>query len=235
MSQEIISRTIGSVVDKRALIKNGQLKRLFSYLNDWTKIRIGIHFSFDGSLAANITGTPQFVFGLISDTDNGWGNVTTDHFLGWRTNVATWTYNAGAGNPYFSLASAAILTKKIGTTITSGSSFSPSPSFTANNTLIRNALFLEITKGSPNFTVQSSHPGSAAAAQQDITDDVFENMMNAVDISACSSTPTVAYSSSTAWTIAIDEATNGYFNGLNIFWDKTVGFEVSTVRHRKIS
>lgn len=236
MSQTITSRTISAVVDKRLVLTNGQGKRLFSYLTTWNVIRIGLHFSMDGSGAANITGTPLFALGIMSGTTNGVGNTTTSHFLGIRSVSATWTYNAGAGNPYFSEASSMQQYKRVNTTNTdSAGSSALTPFWTANPGSKRNVIILEITKGSPNFTVAVIGPASAAAAQADITLATFEDMMNAVTMAAAAAIPSVAYTAGTSRTVAIDEATSGFFNAINFYWNKSVGMEVCAVAHRKIS
>lgn len=236
MSQSIISRTISSVVDQRLVLSNGQAKRTFSYLTSWNVIRIGMLISFDGTSAANLTGTPLMLLAIMKDTANGFGNPSADHVVGARTIATQFTYNAGSGNPYFSSANPLQLVKKIGSTVTAGTGFGSGAFFTANQTAKRNALILEITKGSPNFTISAIYPTSATIAQFDVTPSVFEDMMNASSMANAAAVPSTAYSAQGGVTIAIDETTNGFFNGINLFWDKTANpLEISVVRHRKIS
>lgn len=231
MSQIIISRTISSATDKRLALANGQIMRKFNFLNTWNVLRIGIQFGFNG--AASIAGTPQLVFGLNSGTVNGYADVTTQHFLGIRTLAASMTYNAGPP-AYYSTSTAFKLTKRIGTTTTDGGAFG-SPYFSAAMTTARSALVLQITRGSPNFTVEPVFPNNAPGAQADINDSAFLNMMEALTMTDAAAIQS-GYAVSTPQTIAIDTGTNGDFDSILVYWDRSAApLEISSIRHRKIS
>lgn len=236
MSQTIITRNIGGVDDKRLKMTTGQGKRLLAYLTSWTTVRIGVHWAIDPTAgAANITGTPTFFVGLCKNTANGYADVTTDHAYGFKHVGASMTYNANAGNPYYTTGNC-VWTKRVGTTITNSSNVG-GPMITANNTARRSVMIIEITKAAPNFSAQAIFPtlNTQGGIATDITPLQFEDMMNAASLTAAGALQSWN-APGAATLLAVDETTNGQMNALNIFWDKTAyPLEFCTVRHRKIA
>jgi hypothetical protein len=235
MSQTIVSRVIGSVTDKRASLSNGQLVRYFGFLDNWNVIRIGMQFSFNNTV--DIIGTPRLAFGIVNgvDVDAGFGAAATRHFLGVASSpsATTWTFNAGPP-AYNSHANSWRSVKKIGATetlITNANAIKAS----AAPTSARSVMMIQFVKGAPNYTIDFVTPNTVAAVQTDITDSLFQQMMEALNMSDANSIVS-GYAASGAQAVAIDTATNGVFDALNIYWDKTAAnVEVSQVRFRKIS
>lgn len=228
-----MSRTIGSV-DQRLSLANGYASRLLEFLTTWTVCRIGIRFCFNG--VANLTGTPQLAFGLCAGTDNTYADPTTDNFLGIIIGAtATWTY---AGSPAYYGAVSGKIRKRVGVTNTDGGSFASSnvhfPAAAATN---RSALIVEITKGTPNFTVNAVHPSSTAGAQIDISDADMVAMMEASTMAgAAAMVSGYTHQTAGALTLAIDEAVNGYLNAINIYWDRSgTALEISDTKHRRVA
>jgi hypothetical protein len=218
MSTVTKSRTISSVVDVRAALSNSTCARPWSTQIgiSWTKIRIALRVAMEDS-GASLTGTPRLFLGACSGTSNPWdnGSGTTTHAVGAISTPATWTRVTGPPVVYGGLNIQAC--KRVGTTQTIGGSdlnaaagtfFGADP---ANGQ--RYLFFLDITKGSPNFTLQLFSKNSNGTA--DVSKETFESQ---AEILACSLT---AHAFGSSQSLAVDEATNGNLNGVNFGWDRT--------------
>lgn len=179
----------------------------------WNKLRIAMRWSMRSS-GANITGTPRLVFGLCSGSSNPFGDATTTHFIGCRSGAATWTL-AGAryafgGNAWFPI-------KKVGTTITEGTTFTATATCVGlgaiTNTADRTLFFLDITKGSPNYTFNVFNNTEATVA--DITLTTF---LAQVEVEAA---VVANHAFRTAQTLAVNEGTDGTLDHINFHWDRT--------------
>src|ERR1041385_4377365 len=231
----VTSRTISGSVDNRAKLANSNIARTWSsYVGtNWTTIRIGCRLSITDS-GANIISTPRFAFGICSGTSNIFMDATTTHFFGIVSYNATWTrttspvkYMLGNGS-YFDSGIAAA--KRIGSTLTTDAfSNSPFPGATylfdsADGNGNRVVLFLDITKGSPNFSIKPFYYKGGGTPVDVSTDTFLANMEY--------TSPAItghAIGNETK-TMAIDEATNCYFNAVNIAWDRTTpAIEISDV------
>lgn len=231
MGQEIITRTISSVTDKKLSLSNGKALRPFEYTNTWSVVRVGILFSLNGS--ANILGTPQLTLGVCAG-ELGWPDAT-DNFVGMRSSIAisSWAYNAGAP-AYYNIGTPTVA-KKVGAVITSGGGIGIGAYASSAPSSIRSAIIVEISKGTPDFTVIVAVPASSAAAQTDVTPALFTDMMNALALSDVGSIVT-GYNASSGITIAVDEGTDGDLDHMAIYWDKnSAKLELSDTKHRKVS
>jgi hypothetical protein len=73
---------------------------------------------------------------------------------------------------------------------------------------------IDITKGSPNFSVQAvCVRNNTTSGDVDLT-----SFLTQLEVPSPALTNHTSY---TAVNVAIDEAANGYFNGINIAWDRT--------------
>lgn len=231
MPQEILSRTIGALVDKKLKCYPGGYAGVLQAGNTWNTIRIGLHFAFDG--AATLAGTPRLIVGMNAGKAATFGDLSCSHFLGYVLSAASFTYNAGGGIPYFSFTSNNRPTIKIGTTESYGTTANLSMNASAGPT-VRNAFLLEITKGSP-FGIRYVTPGGAAQAQVDITQAVFESLMNMTNMTDAGSVVS-GYFAPTAQTMTVDETTNGDLDTIFFMWDKaTVPMEASAFKFRIIA
>lgn len=230
MSNSIASRTISAANDRRIVLGSGQAKRRPIYLATWTKVRFAIRFSFDGS--ANITGTPLLFMGMCGGVVNGYAN-TYANALGFASISSTWTL-AGTpayyGNPLFKAR------KRLDTTNIDGSN-NFSAYLGAAPASIRNALVVEITKGSPNFTLNAVCPTTTAGAQTDISELQLVNMMEAATMAGAAAVVSgYGEAGASNFSVAMDEAANGYLDCFDIYWDRsTVPLEISNIYHRRIS
>lgn len=236
MSQSIVSRTISSVVDKRLVLGNSQAARLFTITTAWTKIRIGIRVGLDAQgSTSNLTGTPRFAFGLchLDATaipssvagSNLYADVSCDHFFGMRSTQATWTYQANAGDPYLGNMTGAV-TRRLLTTDTDSATMFTSIGMTTEPDARRNAYFLDILKGSPNYTVWAGYPNNVSAHSADVTEGMFLQMMEAAAFSTGSVLTAIlsgmTNTTGAGTTLACDEGTVAReLNGIGVFWDRT--------------
>jgi hypothetical protein len=233
MSQTIISRTISAATDKRAKITNGNIFRKLAMGNNWTKIRIGLQMSFDGS--ATVSGTPRFAVGLQSGIINSYG-AGPDNFLGVRFNssMSTLDWTSDTVN-YYRTSVAPVVTKKIGGTDTDGSNLGSNVYFSSAPATARTGFLIEITKGSPNYTVSAAFASSAAAGKADLTDADFANLLEMTNMSDASTVVSSGYNASSGISLAFDQVA-GVLDTFVVYWSKTVPpLEISAVGIRKVS
>lgn len=224
MANVIKSRTFSSIEDKRIQLSNANFARLWSsdVGTGWTTLRIGCRISMTDS-GANVTSTPRFAFGICSGTSNIFMDATCTHWLGAIT--ANTFRRVSAGPPaYYDLANNTgqpfYPATYIGTTLTLGSGLYGGSynTFLFDSTTANRALmFLDITKGSPNFSLKM-FSNAAPAGTQTATDVDLATYLTQVSLTSPSLTGHVM---SNTQTIAVSEATNGFFNAVNISWDRS--------------
>lgn len=216
----IRQRTISSVVDNRIVLSNSQFARAIPFGTTWNKIRIGVKWDITSS-GGNLTGTPRFAIGVCSGNANLFGDATTTHFVGIRSNEATWTLTNS--NRYLVNGSTIQPIKKVGTTVTAGTAFFSGVQWgigagAASAAADRTQCIVEITKGSPNFTIQMLgwiNPGGTSAPADNSDASFYGNMEGAGNPAATNHT------FSAANTVAVSEGTDGNLDYINMFWDRT--------------
>lgn len=204
----ILSRTISSVVDKRIVLSNSQFARLLPMT--WNSIRIGVRWHMRNN-GANLGSGGRLAVGVCAGTTNLFGDATTDHFVGWVTD-GTWAFFTPP-NQYTTLS--AKPATRIGSTLTLGTVFAAGnnmPADAGGSNTDRKIFFLDIVKGSPNFSLSLFAWSSGAI---DVTDNQF---LLAMEQAAPSLTNHAAVS---AQTIAVNEGTNGTLNAVNISWGRS--------------
>lgn len=151
------SRTFNLVDDQYLSLANEEWVRTLAIGSNWTKLRIGLLMTVTPDDVNNLNGV-QLVFGLCSGKTNPYGAASTTNFLGAKLGGTTggdlWTYKANSGNPYFG--TERIFIKKTAATVTGLSSAAGEVHrVTANTGTLqrRGVQFLDIAKGTPNFTV----------------------------------------------------------------------------------
>ena len=229
-SSVIKARTFSSVVDNRIQLTNSNFARLWSsdVGTTWTKIRIGCRISIEDT-GANLTSTPRFAFGICSGTSNIFQDATTTHWLGFYSVDPTWPRVSASPATYAmaDVTTAPLLTKRISTTITSAATQTANPRLIDSTTANRSAFWMDVTKGSPNFTASLFCRGGTTASDVSMSDylgalpllsPAIANHTNAGDV-----------------VLAIDEGANGSFNAINIAWDRASSIEISDVAVVKIS
>src|ERR1051326_1789703 len=234
MATLINSRTISSIVDQRAQMNNSYFARGFSPPSGWTQLRLGFRFCFT-DLGFTAGSTPQFAFGFCSGETNIFGDATTDHFVGWKTTQANWTRDTGNGVYYESFAITVQPFKRIGTTDTNGSGTQMLGSLPFAVASFRGAIFADLVKGSPNYTLKLYGPtdyrGSSGGWVGDTSSTTFNTNLPLAS-------PSINFYSGwcTDRTLAVDEATNGVLHHINFSWNRTdFALELSDIAVARIA
>jgi hypothetical protein len=226
MSTAIESTTIGGIEDHRLVLGNAQAARIMTIGSSWTTIRLGMRFCFDDA-GANITGTPRFYFGVMSNPTLGLTNgplsgASTSHFVGMISADTTWT-RATVPTRY-SWSTNAFYAKKVGSTITTASNLSVNTIMSADPTVTRRAMIMQIVKGSPNFSITIITSDNAGA----VTDMPYTAILTAMEIATMAGVNTFlnatygTYSGgSNSANLAVNEASNGELNAICLAWDRT--------------
>ena len=224
MSTTITDFPVNSVSDNRLTLSNSQWAATFSFGTDWTRLRIGWRFCIQDS-GANITGTPKMMIGVLADPLPGMTNgplgTSTSHFFGVKTSKPTWSriggsyYDIGGGSPL----PYQIITRvgSVETVNPVASNFIPARQL-SSQTDHRIVGIMEITKGSPNFTLSGWYHASG------LFDMAFYDLYRAMEIDPFSTGYWNALGpvySGTGDTLAVDEATNGYFNSVCVAWNRS--------------
>lgn len=225
----ILLRTISSVDDKRIVLGNEQIARLLEIADNWTKLRIGLLWSINAS--ATVSSSPRFAIGVCNGTANLYGSASTNHFVGVFPNISSFSYTSGP--PAYLLTSVVKPRKRVGTTNTDSGSGIISPYMSAAPASIRSAFYLDIEKGSPNYTFQVGAPDTTGAAQTDIT---WAKFLEGMEIGmADMGSWTTGYADGNAQTVAVDEDADGVLNALNIYWNRdSPTIEVSGLAYARL-
>jgi hypothetical protein len=159
-----------------------------------------------------INPTATFAMGFCSGTSNIFGDATCTHFVGVQA-IGTWTENSAATFPPTANVTPAT---KVGTTVTLGTAFGQTVGIcngASSATADRIMWFIDLIKGSPNFTLKEfSH---TSLATLDSTQADFLAQME-------QATPAFSnHTYSAGQTIAVDEAGNGTLNAINFYWSNT--------------
>lgn len=211
MATTIKERTFSAVVEKAIQLSNSQFGRPVTLPVAWSKVRVGLRIHFTNNGGGAIIGTPRLAVGLGSGTANMVGDATTTNFIGAYTDDSNnWDTNAG---PSY-VCSSVVCMKKVGATITTGSalhSFVPGAG-ADTGTAKRVMFFLDITKGSPNYTLQLYT--SVGAPPGDVSNGSFlSNMLVAVPSYS-------SHSQGTAQTLAFDEVA-GALDTVQVYWNRS--------------
>lgn len=230
--------TNSGTASKRVQLANGQMLRRPIYLNNWTTMRIGLRLTVPS--AVNITGTPRLWVGMGSGLTNGIGDTTTTNWIGIYTDSATWTRSTLVTPAIGYFAATGRSVKKVGTTVTQNAAgFGQNLVFPMSDIFLT-VLLVEITKGSPNYTINVGAAGSSAAfngvALPGITEANMDAYMNLpIGMSGITAVTNTSYSTPGAQTLAMSEAA-GNLDCIQIYWDKTsANCEIESVYHRKLA
>jgi hypothetical protein len=215
MAQEII--TVSS--KKRLQLSNGEATRKMLIGNSWTTLRIGLLASIHSTAA--VAGTPRFAFGVCSE-NQGYGSLVDagTNLIGIRSNSSTFSFQSDiAANTLYSQSSPQVF-KRVGSAFTAGGSISGSMYMgAAADFSVRLGMFLDITKGSPNYSLV--HGGINNTADiADLSDANFLSMMELGALTDLNNVISYYDSDGVATTLAMDE-TGGDLNSLFLYWNRT--------------
>lgn len=226
-SSTIVNRTIASASQNAIQMLNGTWARPLVLPATWSKIRFGcrLHWS---NIAANLTGGALFSQGFCSGTSNQYGDSSTLNWIGVGHDAATWTYTANAGAPLYQLSSNPVARTRIGTTNTDAAlttswneqlSCGVPATGGVTNLADRQMLFVDLFKGSPNYTVHLpfwTNSGGGVVSNFDMSSANFLVFMQQL-----SPSPGSPYGANNLQdqALAFSEATNP-LNAINIYWNR---------------
>ena len=214
--------------DKRISLVNACLARPFD-IGGWTCLRFGIRFKFLGTASTDAV-TPRFVMGLNSGGSDFVFDATSTNFIGFRTTTATWTFSDSTIDNYTSALKA---TTRVGSTwtdhATAVNSVYLSTYGNSSSTTVC-AIFMEIIKGDPNWTIVLFYPNAYNAPQYTDRATMFIPNMTAVTMTASS-----GYTYSSSFGVPFSES-NGVVDHILIGWDRPeFGLSITDIAVSKIS
>ena len=221
-------------------LANSQWAGSLNIGTNWSTLRIGWRWAMNDS-GANIISTPRLYVGVMSSPASGMTNgplgSSTSHWVGGYSVAATLTRSTSPTR--YSLGMSA--GKKIGGTITDASDFA-GYMITADPGNVRVAGLLEITKGSPNFSLRMSTVAGVNGIV-DVSRAALEAAMELSDFGSVDDSLNTAiggsstrYTASAAQAIAVDEATNGDLNAICVGWERSSpALEVSEILFAKMA
>lgn len=78
------------------VLQNQSIWRPFSFRENWTRLRLGIAIHCKATSATFLVASPRFYFGICSDVGKGPMVAGCEHFVGYRTNAASFSYFSAA-------------------------------------------------------------------------------------------------------------------------------------------
>jgi hypothetical protein len=207
MASTIQSQTIGSA-DLCIALAASQFGRAHGYGDNWNTLRVALLFAVEDT-GANLTGSLLRV-GLCKGTNNMPGDATTDNSYGIKYQ-ATWNR---ANGTYYEMATSVpwAFSRVAAVETTSATNIA-----TANICFVnhcRECLFLDIIKGSPNYTFKAF---VSTATTGDVTPAVF--LAQAPSNPPAIGIPAHTYLSPTGTALAIDTGTNGILDTVYVGWN----------------
>lgn len=214
MPSTILLRTISGTADQRIVLSNSHFARPHG-VSTWNKLRLAVRWSMRDS-GGNLGGTPVFAAGFCSGNASIFGDASVTHFVGVRTNGTSWSRIAGPPIVYDQLAAGAIQSgKMVGTTFTVAQNWLSVVGYATAEapTGSRCCWFIDITKGSPNFTF-----GGYGRINTNAGDIDYSTYITQAEIDAA----TLAnHAACNVGTTAVDEGTNGTLDHINLSWNRT--------------
>lgn len=197
-------------------------------LGTWNVVRVGVLWAVRQDSLGSIS--PSFALGLCSGTSNVYGDATTTHFVGVTSSGGTWDYDGGAGNG-FGYNGIIRPSKKVGVTQSNGTNLVTNHAIyfrTDSATNLRRVTFVEITKGSPNYSFKLFYSNDGALNDYSVT-----NLKTVMETTSPSLTNHLF---SSAQTLAVDEGADGTLNAAQFYWNlSTSNLEADAFMVAKIS
>jgi hypothetical protein len=150
-----VSTTFSGSPDIGLQLGNEEWVRTLAIGSSWNYIRIGVLMCITGS-ASTSSGSPGLAIGMCSGTSLPFNNASCQNFVGVQF-PGSYSYTGGA-SPYFSFGSGnGFACKKLGSSITNAATNLPDGMGMGVNgvgaTPKRGIVFVDIIKGSPNYTI----------------------------------------------------------------------------------
>ena len=221
----ITERVFATGSDRAIVLGNEEIVRPLGIGTTWNRIRIGAMLAFTPDGINNILSC-SLTMGVCS-TASGFSKVNTPNALGATLgNVTayadcTYTYTAGgSGNPYFLVGGLSHM-KRVGATTTelAGAAAGGSSIPTTTGSIQRMIpWYVDILKGSPNYSIHSYQNNTAAQAERTYSLNAFYDGMEQGTTTMTIDGLTWLSSSATAF--AFDE-TAGALTSVFVYWQKS--------------
>ncbi len=223
------TRAFNLIEDKYLTLGNEEYLRPLSIGNNWSKLRLGLMLALPPNGTSNLTGC-SLVVGVCSaaspfNTTGGYAAASTRNFVGvdvatdgsGGAALGTLSYNAGSGNPYYSTTYSGAR-RRVGTTDTFVAATTLTHAVAQNTGTLqrRTLLYVEIAKGSPNYTVKY-YAANGTLAMLDFAE---RDLLDGLEQAGTPVVNTQTMFASSAMAVACDE-TAGVFDTVNLFWNRT--------------
>lgn len=201
-------------------LPNTNPRRKMNISPTWTSLRIALRIRIPNpSGASTYSGTPTLAVGLSKGTATGVGDETTEHWVGALHTDTSWGYDSAGGSGInrwnVSDVNAAV---KVGGTMTTGTKF-VSTSIWQTHPTWWGFYFVEITKGSPNWTINGFFPTIRSALNNTYPPSETNASMR-LYAEQIGTVVKQYYGYGTPATVAVDEGANGVLDSVNIWWDR---------------
>lgn len=182
-------------------------KPITGIFSSWTTLRVALFLKINDTGATIVA--PRLAFGLCSGTSAIPGDASVTHFCGMKTNGSNWSRLTAAVR--YNYSNFALPTKTVATTDTVGTSFSNT---SVLHTTALSMLFVDITKGSPNYSLKLFHFTNASGTAPVCTLSDFNTQ-------SVSTTPAfTGHAFTAAQTVAVDETADGAFDAACFWWNQ---------------
>lgn len=231
MPATIRNKTLASITEQGVKLENAQIFRKLKN-NDWNSIQIGLRMIMDDSTGANPSAGSVFGFGLCSGNTNGLGSLVRGHIVFASTYLTTGAAGGFVGSSEGTdgnwrgvSSSGGSSAKFVNDVFTSGGAWSGivgtlyflmEPAATATN-FWNTCFYLRITKGTPNWSILPIFNGSSTLANR-----TRAQWLSFAESNGAASSAPIGYNYSAATrTIAVDEATDGVLDHVNVWWNRS--------------
>jgi len=212
----IIQRVFATDTKKGISLGNEEWVRGLTIGTNWSRLRIGILCAANPDGTNNINGC-SYALGVCSGTSNPFGAASTANFIGGGRSAGVLTYTAGAGNPYYTVTSTTTLRRVGAITSTSGVGTLAFAS-TVGAVQRRWPFYVDVVKGSPNYTVLGYHYDQTTPA----TTFSINSFLDATEqVSAVPNLSGTLLATLLNSAVACDEST-GVFDTVDFFWNKSL-------------
>ncbi len=217
----IISNSFANALspDKGLSLANEEYVRKMSIGSNWNMLRIGVQCSWVTDCTVSLSGA-AFVIGVCSGVTNTYSQGTTTNFVGANLcgQTATGNITANFNPPWYLTVSGACFLRRVAssTTVTGGTTFGTI--FNGTALTKRSIYYLDITKGSPNYTMKLW--GTQDGVSFGSTEGTTAGFLGAISVATPAPAGSSALISIASSAVACDETAGG-FDSVSIFWNKT--------------
>jgi hypothetical protein len=230
----ILLFTTGGEDDRRLVLGNERAARKFAAAfvsGGWTSILLGMRFAVSAS-AQIVSG--NLAFGLSNEVTSVYGDQVTNNFVGVRSSPTpnpNFGYSAGPPVTLQQIKLNGVVKIASGETLGADIGGVNDMKISADPSTIRNIFLVQITKGSPNFTVTAGYLNGTNA---DISQTSFLTAMETAIASI--NVWNAQYLKGADVTMAVNEGANGALNSACIRWSNVqTSLYISDVAYARVS